>query len=170
MKSTLFLLIILLAAIISARAQTVTLYGYVQKVVPGNTAARELSEDGSQKKVTTEAGQDYFLYLAGPAKSRIYLMEGWLKGERVGLRSKAIATPVTFPSSLPVDEPAELVPKKQGTVWQLTTEVATASTKASQRGKVLSAANDVVVVYRMNGKIGYATLKSLKELPASYRQ
>jgi hypothetical protein len=97
-------------------------------------------------------------------------MEGWLKGERVGLRSKVIATPVTLPSSLPADEPAELVPKKQGTVLQLTTEIATASTKASQRGKVLSAANDVVVVYRMNGKIGYATLKSLKELPASYRQ
>ncbi len=153
----------------SARAQAVKLFGYVQKVVAGNTAGRELREDGTQSRSVGQPGEDYFLYLAAPAHTRVYFVEGWLKGQRIGLRAQAVASPVVMDGLLPAQESTELVPKQPGTVWRLTTTAASAA-KTAAKSRALSTSNDVVVVYRMKGKLGYATLAKLADLPAAYRQ
>ncbi len=153
-----------------AGAQQVKLYGYRQKVVPGITAARELNENGTSHNVAAETLQDYFLYLSAPAKSGVYVVEGRLDGQRVGLISKAVSSPVVLPPSLPTGESVEAVPKLPGIVLQITTTTASTATKASARAETLAVANEMVVVYKLNGKVGYATLWKLKELPASHWQ
>ncbi len=170
MKSTLLLLfVVLVAACLSASAQNVKLYGYVQKVTPGVSATVELDENGARRKVAGKAMESYFMYLAGPSASRVYLVEGWIRGERVGLKGNTVKTPVTVTASPETGEPVELVPKSTATVWQLSGTTAT-SGKSFEKAKGLARTNELVVVYRLNGRFGYATLKSFTPLETAHMQ
>jgi hypothetical protein len=78
------------------QAQTVTLYGYVQKLFPV-TRLQESCRKMVRKESNHRSRQDYFLYWQALRKAGSILWS-WLKGERVGLRPKVIATPVTLSS------------------------------------------------------------------------
>lgn len=170
MKSILLLLfIVLIAARLSATAQNVKLYGYVQKVTPGASATVELDENGGRRKLTGKAMENYFMYLSGPSKSRVYLVEGWIKGERMGLKGNIVKTPVTVTASPETGESVEVVPKSTETVWQLTGTTATAG-KTFEKARQLAQSNEMVVVYRLNGQFRYATLKSFIPLETAHMQ
>lgn len=170
MKSILLLLfIILVATSLSSSAQNVKLYGYVQKVTPGASAAVELDENGARRKITGKTLENYFMYLAGPSNSRVYLVEGWVKGERIGLKGNIVKTPVTITASPETGESVEVVPKSTETVWQLSGTTATAG-KTFEKAKQLAQSNEMVVVYRLNGQFRYATLKSFTQLETAHLQ
>jgi hypothetical protein len=170
MKSTFLLLfVICYLACLKATAQNVKLYGYVQKVTPGISATVELDENGNRVKRSGASMENYFMYLAGPANSRVYLVEGWIKGERVGLKGTTVKTPVQITASSETGKVVEVVPKSTAMVWQLTGTTAPAG-KTFEKAKRLAQTNEMVVVYRLNGQFRYATLKNLTPLETAHLQ
>ena len=168
MKS-LFFLLFTLSLTAHLQAQEVKLYGYVQKVTPGVSAAVELDENGARKKLSGKVMENYLMYLAGPSRSRVYLVEGWIKGEKVGLKGTPVKSPVKVTAFSETGEAVDVVPKTAATVWQLTGTTAFAG-KTFEKAKGLAQTNDLVVVYKLNGRFRYATLKSFTPLETVHLQ
>lgn len=148
-------------------AQKVKLHGYVQKSTPGIKAARDFDENGNAKAKTEPSKGSYYVYITAPPNTRLYLVEGWLKGERIGLK----AEPVDGPAKITNDNGEErvLVPKTNAQVWQLT-GTKEVSGKNFPKAKTLAKTAELVVVYKLNGKFGYATLKQLSKLETNHLQ
>jgi hypothetical protein len=134
------------------------IYGYKQKVMPGTVRV-----DESGKEVQRKPTYNYFIYLASSCK--VIPSEIWIHG-------KAYSPMVTAVSSTPVEYtnptlgnriPKVLVPKTTGKVLQLSPST-DAIAKPTQKGKVLSAKNELVIIYRWNNRLFYKTLAKLNEL------
>lgn len=167
------LLTISLIGSISLFAQTnknVVLYGYSQASVSGAPPKTVIDESGKENTVAGRSSDNYFLYLAGPTATRIYPVEIWLKGERYAAKyAPIVKTPVVQEGGNIPGEKVTLVPKTARRVLKLTTTKAIGN-KALAIAKNKAQSNDLVVVYKMNGKLYYAAQKRLKELEAAMRQ
>ena len=162
---TYLILLFLLACFQSlAHAQNgVKLYGYFQSVSPGII---------SKEQSNNEKLFNYFMYLSSSNKSRLYPVEAWIKGKRVGLTYELTKTPVIkFKDEGVVQNPEKiiLVPSTTSKVYQLT-GTSIVDGKNFSKAKTLSSSNELVVVYKLNGKFYYATLKKLSELEAANMQ
>jgi hypothetical protein len=166
MKHRMVLLILFFGITLFAEAQsTVKLYGYTQRSTPG-IAGRERDENGQIKKPANNNLYSYFIYLTGPSKSRMYPAELWIRGERLGVKAETVLqTPVeiTKDNVTTTSEKVTLVPKTTAKVLQLTGTRETPGKKFI-KAKNLATTNELVVVYKLNGKFYYATLKKFTSL------
>lgn len=165
MKPIFFLLTFVFFYLSNASAQSVRLYGYVQKTTPGIAAARDIDENGNTQKIDNASTEGYHIYFSTPSRNRLYPIEGWIKGKRVGLKAEVVTSPVTA-----TDEQGEektLVAKTSDKVYLLSgTELM--ADKSLAHAEKLSKINELVVVYKLNGKIQYAVLKKLQSLPTAH--
>lgn len=150
---------------LSAAAQTkgnATLYGYVQYVSRGKAP----EPDAGGLKTSEGARKNYVLYAA--SSSRIYPLEIWVEGVRYGVSVRTVQTPVEYGDEAGVGLPKEvLVPKTAKTVIQLAPAPGRAPKTTSATGKRLAGANEVVLIYKQNGKLVYSTQAKLKKLAAA---
>ena len=156
------ILLLSLLAVISCSAQTgkAKLYAFSQPVIPGvNPGGTTVS--GEPETTTGNAGVNYFIYMS--SSQRVYPSEIWIKGEPYSVRlTRVNQTPVVRDG---IGGPITLVPKTSNSVWLLTPAPPIES-KLSQKGRSLSANNDVVVVYRENGRFVHSVVKQMKEIEA----
>lgn len=172
MKYTIAFFIAILGLSNLANAQkSIRLYGYEQAVTKG-MAGRERDENG--KIITKAPAQlyNYFMYITSTNKNRIYPAELWIKGQKLGVKAEAVnTTPVTMLQDDGTTNAAKivLVPKTTAKVFHLT-GTTTPSPKEFGKAKKLAEANELVVVYKLNGKFQYATLKKFAALSSAALQ
>ena len=172
--------ILLLTAILfiisSGNAQTrndVKTYGYIQPVGRGVSPSMDIDEAGSVKSTGLKPGSNYFIYIAGPATMRIYPIEMWLKGEKFSAKPTAVNnTPVLMADPSLPDGPNRitLVPKTSKKIFMLTPGNANVTGKSLAIAKSKARTNELVVVYKMNGKLYYSALEKLNILERASMQ
>jgi hypothetical protein len=157
MKSfiVLYLLFFNLACI--AQKSGIQLYAYEQKVIPGIAPAHEEAE--ARNKV------QYYIYITTPQTKTVYPVSLWIKGIQFGIKIKEAATPV---ESLTLNDSAMvLVPGTGQRAYRLF-PVETIPAKGPGQ-TALAKQNDVVLVYKMNGKYHFLAKKKLVQLSAVNR-
>lgn len=157
------LLLAILATGFSALAQSkgkARIYGFVQPVAP---AVGQGTLDISGEEVSTGKLGSYNLMLYITASSRVYPSEVWVNGEQYSVRSMEVrTTPVKHGSKV-------LVPRTTQRVWQMIPGPAAAA-KSTAKAKQLAKTNEMVVVYKQNGKFWYNTLARVEQLEGAARQ
>lgn len=159
-----FSVVTLLIFFIAASAQEkgkVKLYGYYQPVSAGKAP-----EMNPQTGLRTSDGQgkNYFLYAV--SSSRIYPVEIWVEGTRMGVTIRTITTtPVMYGDDANIGSPKqELVPQTSQQVTQLVLAPAVEGKNAGNRAGALAQAHEVVLVYKQDGKFQYSVLPKLTAL------
>jgi hypothetical protein len=162
-----FLSLLVLISFGSCKAQmkgTINLYGFKQAVLPGMIPGDIITEDGRTIEQPFKPKFNFFIYTASNA--RIYPMEVWLNGTAYSIQTEVVtSTPIEYvnPTSLPEGKKTVLVPKTSKKVLKLTIAPPVEKTEHT-KAKSLSKANELVLVYKQNGKFYYSALKSLKEI------
>ena len=160
MKYFYFLWIAILFSVLSF-AQTEgasKIYGYKQRVLPGIV---RVDENGKEQR--RQPQYNYFIYLASTTK--VVPVEIWVNGEAYSvLVTSRSSTPVNYihPNSGDTT-PKILVPKTTRKVLQLGPSSSKIQ-KPTTKGKTLSSKNELVVIYKGNGKMYYKTISKLDEL------
>lgn len=167
MKCILFLsgCLLLLTGLKAQTRPDVKLYAYARPVAGGVPPKISTQENNLQAYAPAKAKYNYLIYLEGPATTRIYPVEMWLHGEKKGVQTNVVTTPVEIKTGdlPPYSKTITLVPKTANSVYQLNLgtpvpgkEMAAARAKAST--------NEIVVVYKYAGKFYYAAEKKIKLL------
>jgi len=160
MKQFYFLLMAVLISFFSfAQVEGASkIYGYKQKVMPGTV---RVDENG--REVPRKPQYNYFIYLASTCK--VTPIEIWINGEDYSVTVNSVSTtPVKYTNPTSGDnKPQILVPKTTRRVLQLGPSLNNMQ-KPIQKGKTLSAKNELVVIYKGNGKLYYKTISKLSEL------
>ncbi|MGE5519476.1 MAG: hypothetical protein ACM3VS_06055 [Candidatus Dadabacteria bacterium] len=165
-----FLLLSLLAFSVAINAQTrgsARIYAYKQGSSRG--AAPRTNEQGEVTRTNKEANYNYYLYLV--SRSRVYPSELWLNGQHYNVTYKKVVSPVVRENTnLPITTKKEiLVPKTSSMVLQLT-PVTTIEGKASVKVSEKLKKNELVVLYKQNGKFYYSSLDKLSILDSNALQ
>ena len=175
MKQILLLLILIFYFSIS-KAQTrndVEIFGYIQPVSRGVSPETITDEAGNLKTKGLKAGSNYFIYFTGPASSRIYPIEMWIKGKQYSAKPEAVnKTPVQMADPALPNGPnfITLVPKTSKKVIRLISGSAVTPGKSLVIAKSKAKTNELVVVYKMNGKLYYSLLEKLNILEGATMQ
>jgi hypothetical protein len=154
-------LIIFSAQLVNAQAKGKSvLYGYKQDVMPGVNRG-VINESGEEVQSGGQVGRNYFIYIS--STSRIYPAEMWINGEPYSISMEIIrSTPVTRIGQ-PGQESIELVPRTDRQVLKLVPRPYR-ETKSFGNVRTLASNNELVVVYKQNGKFFYNSLINLAEL------
>jgi hypothetical protein len=175
MKQTLFLLAATLI-FSTTKAQTrkdVKIYGYIQPVSRGVAPETNTAEAGKLKSKGVKPGINYFIYITGPASTRIYPIEMWLRGEQYSALPETVnKTPVQLADPALPGGPniITLVPKTTKKVMMLVPGIAVIQSKSLAIAKSKAKTNELVIVYKMSGKLYYAVLEKLAVLEAAIMQ
>lgn len=134
-------------------------YGYKQKVMPGTIRVDEYG-----REVQRKPQYNYFIYLA--STSQVTPVEIWINGESYApIVNNVSNTPVKYSHPTSGNGEKVLVPKTTRKVLQLSPSLNKIQ-KPVQQGKTLSAKNELVIIYKGNGKLYYKALSKLNELDA----
>jgi hypothetical protein len=119
--------------------------------------------DRNGREIPPRTNYNYFIYLA--STTRVKPIEIWINGQAYApLVNKIASTPVEYTNPTSGDnKPEILVPKMKRNVLQLSPSLNKIE-KTTTKGKILSAKNELVVIYQGNGRLYYKTLPKLKEL------
>lgn len=163
----LLLCLTLLVAASGACAQEkgkATLYGFVQSVSKG-TQAEPVGGGGIQGV----AGRNYQLYAV--TAGRIYPSEIWVQGVRYGVMPKPVKLPVEYRDENNIGSPAKvLVPKTPGQCTLLVLRPAATAKAGGVKGRQLASTNELVLLYKLGGRVYYNTLENLSPLDAAAMQ
>jgi len=160
MKHFYFLLTTTLLSVLSF-AQTEgasKIYGYKQRIIPGMVRA-----DDNGREIPRKPQYNYFIYLASSCK--VTPLEIWINEEAYSpVINNVSTTPVEYTNPASGDNKSKiLVPKTSRNVLQLSPSPNKIQ-KPTQKGKSLSAKNELVIIYKRNGKLYYKALSKLNEL------
>lgn len=135
-----------------AQKKGMLLYAYEQKVIPGIAPATEEAEEINEFQ--------YYVYLTTPQSKSIYPVALWMKGVHFGVRIKDAATPVK--SLTPGDSAIILVPK----TGQRTYRLFPVKNIPAKGPNIIALArqNEVVLVYKINGKFHFLAKEKLVQL------
>ncbi|MCU7548465.1 hypothetical protein OCK74_05025 [Chitinophagaceae bacterium LB-8] len=160
MNYVLVMLLLLLQLAGYAQKDSITLYAYEQKVIPGIAPARDVEEGGTVVRKATEPEVQYYIFIAVPPGITRHPTSLWIKGKQFGVKAKETATPVE--RLITNDSVIILVPRIEGKVLQLI-PVQTSPTQ-NQEGAELAKQNELVVVYQANGRIHYQAQERITTL------
>lgn len=136
------------------------LYGFKEEVI-GGVNSSHLEENGEQVN-RNSTGLNYYIYLQ--AGTRVYPSEMWINGHPFGVSFQSVTTPVERQEfNAPDSGKTVLVPKTNEKVMQLV-PVAAVESKLTEKGKSLAANNELVVIYKQEGRFYYSVLDQLKPL------
>lgn len=166
MKQFYFLFIAMMFSVLSfaQKEGASKIYGFKQRVMPGMV---RIDENGIE--VQRKPQYNYFIYLASGTK--VTPVEIWINGEAYSpIVNNVSATPVEYTNPTSGDNKSKiLVPKTTRRVLQLGPGLNKIH-KPTGKGKMLSAKNEMVIIYRGNGKLYYKKLSKLCELEPVHMQ
>lgn len=169
--SGLFSILVLLSLSCLAQTGPVKLYGYNQPVLGGVPPASETDEEGKKNEAKTTAGRNLFIYLSYPQTLDVRLVEIWMKGHLYNAEQVTVKSPVKifYYNGQYATDSTTLVPYTTDTVIQLVLRDQI-SIKTPLIKKPLTNANDLIIAYRLNGKINTQILKKIKGLRSAAMQ
>jgi hypothetical protein len=158
---------VLIAAALHAQTKgTIKIYGYKQPVT-GGMVQRVISEDGAAHEVPVKPRFNYRIYTA--SSTAVTPTEIWIRGEAFSVTQSPVETPVMYSSpNNPVAPATTLVPKTSKKVLQIS--LAPLSGKETAKAKTLAKTNELVLVYKANGRTFYQTLKKLEMMEPAFVQ
>ena len=174
MKRHFFFLIFLFVAISSFSQTGVRVYGYAREVMPGivqkeSEAKVEGSNVESTKiEKTVDNSVSYIVYITSSSKSAIIPVEMWIHGQRFNVMTQPVGkTPIILPNK--TGKSTTLVAKTSNKVQQV---IAVPFTKGKEfsLAKKKAASNEIVVVYKQNGKYYSALLKKITILEPQFSE
>ncbi|MGZ8538109.1 MAG: hypothetical protein ACXWV9_07575 [Flavisolibacter sp.] len=174
MKRHFFFLIFLFTAISSFSQTGVKVYGYEREAMPGivQNDSEEKVEGSNVERTKTEKTFEksisYLVYISSSSKSAITPVEMWIRGERFNVMTEPVTkTPIILPNK--TGKSTTLVAKTSNKVQQV---VAVPFTKGKEfsLAKKKAAWNELVVVYKQNGKYYSALLKKIKVLEPQFSE
>jgi len=166
MKRTILFIALFTIAFASFSQTGVKVYGYVREVSPGIVphGNRENGKAIEQVKATP----NYLVYLSSPSKIPTVVEEMWINGQRFSTQTEGVAkTPVILPNN--TGKSTTLVGKTSNKVQQVVPMPSTEGKEFSLARKK-AAVNELVVVYRQNGKYYSATLKKITKLEPQFSE
>ena len=166
MKRTILFIFLFTNAFASFSQTGVRVFGYVREVMPGIVprGTRENGEAIEQVKPTP----NYIVYLSFPSKYPAVVAEMWINGQRFSTQTEWVAkTPVIVPNN--TGKSTTLVGKTSNKVQQVVAIPFTQGKEFSLARKK-AAVNELVVVYRQNGKYYSATLKKIIKLEPQFSE
>ena len=163
--------VIVLSVSCLPQASAIKLYGFRQTVVKGVATTYQEDEQGNKIEPKTEIRNNLFVYLAYPRNIILSPVEIWMDGEQYSLKPEPVQTPViiTYDNGAFAAETIILVPKTPDTVMQLTIS-GKLPAKNARIKKSLADTNDLVLVYKLNEKFYFQTLKKIKGLRTAIMQ
>lgn len=140
------------------------IYGYKQKIMPGTV---RVDDNGREVKRTTQ--YNYFIYIASSTK--VAPFEIWINGEVYSPIINAVSTtPVEYTNPTSGNNKSKLlVPKTSRKVLQLNPSLNKIQ-KPTKKGQSLSLKNELVVIYKGNGRLFYKAVPKLIGLESLYMQ
>jgi hypothetical protein len=161
---------IILVLTLAAGAQmkgSAKIYAYKQGSSRG--AAPRMDEQGNVIHSNKEATYNYYLYLV--SSKRVYPSQVWVDNTLYDVNYKKVNSPVEMENvNLPINTSKKvLVPKTSSTVLQLT-PVKTSQGKSSFKLSGNVKANELVVIYKQNGRFYYSSLRKLPVLESAALQ
>jgi hypothetical protein len=163
---TLGLAVLFAAALHAQTKGSIKIYGYKQPV-SGGMVQRTISEDGASHEVPVKPRFNYRIYTA--SSSAITPVEIWIRGEAFSATQSPVETPVMYDSPNNPTAPATtLVPKTTKKVLQIV--LAPLQGKATTKAKTLAKTNELVLVYKANGRTYYQALKKLEMMEPAFLQ
>jgi hypothetical protein len=160
MKRSILLMLIFTLSVSAFSQSGVKIFGFYREVLPG-TIPRGTDENGKAIP-KPEVNIEYLIYISGPAKTRIYPVEVWINGERFSASG-------TLEDHSPVQTTGDLgkiitlVPKTSGTIQRIHTNKPIDG-KNFPNAKAKAASNELVLVYKMNGKFYSSALSHLQKI------
>lgn len=171
MKACWLLCALILSLSCLAQTSGMKLYGFNQPVLKGVPSGFETDEEGKKVEPKITAQKNIFIYLAYPPTLPIDIIEVWVKGESYNIQQVPVTTPVeiVYDNGQYKPDSVTLIPYTSDTVIQLLL-IERTLLKTSVIKKSLAETNDVVVVYRLNGKPYTQILKKIKGLRTAVMQ
>jgi hypothetical protein len=159
-----FLAVVLTISSFAQREGASKVYGYKQRVMPGMV---RVDINGNEMK--RQPQYNYFIYLA--STTQVTPVEIWINGEAYSpITNKVLTTPVEYTNPTSGEnKPKILVPQTDRFVLQLSTSLNKVK-KPSKKGKTLSKNNELVIIYKGNGKLFYRAIADLSELDSVHMQ
>lgn len=145
-------------------AGTAKLYGYKQPVTQGASPQKGIDEQGKETATEMKQRFNYLIYLA--SNSIIYPSEVWINGKAYSATFTPVtSTPVKHEVMAPGDTVTVLVPKTTQRVIRIQLAPAIQN-KLTEKGKILSGKNELVVIYKSAGKFYYRTIAKMNTVEA----
>jgi hypothetical protein len=166
MKACLFSIFLLAFQNLSnAQPALVKLYGFRQPVIKGVPSTYETDEKGNQVEARSKLQANVFIFLSYPPDMIIIPVEFWMNGSLYSIKQEAIKTPVeiVYENGPYEAEKITLVPKTADSVIRIILSEKLPF-KAPAVKKASADTNDLVIVYKMNGKLFSQSLKKVKGL------
>jgi hypothetical protein len=171
MKACWLLCTLVLSLSCLAQTSSVRLYGFNQPVLKGVPSTYETDEEGKKVEPKVTVQKNIFIYLTYPPALKLYLTEVWVKGELYNVKQVPVTTPVdiVYDNGQHESDKVTLVPYTTDTVIQLVL-IERPPAKNSVIKKSLTQTNDVIVAYKLNGKLYTQLLKKIKGLRTAMLQ
>lgn len=140
---------------------TARLYGYYQPVSAGKAPE---ANPGTGLQTSAGQGKNYILYAV--SSSRIYPAEIWVEGTRMGVTLRVVTrTPIMHGDDGNMGSPKqELVPQTTQKVIKLVLAPPIEGKDFGSRAGSLAKENELVLVYKEQGKFRYSVLPRLRAL------
>ena len=158
----------------AANAQVKKIYGYVQQLNGGAMQDRNsTAQKKGRKDVTSADNGRYFLFAEVVKKKTVYFQQVWIKGNLFSFRPDTIRR---IPFILESSNGGELINRdtliksSAQQIIQLKDPVKKNTVVVPSKIKKLVAANDVVIIFRYNGKISTISLKKLTAISPLFTQ
>jgi hypothetical protein len=166
MKYALALLLICAQLTTLSQKDSLTLYAYEQKVIPGIAPARNIDEEGNVIRQPAGTKNQYYIYLTAPGDIAVYPVSLWIKGKLYGINVKDAASPVKCQAAN--DSTIILVPETKQRTFRLFPIPCTQGKE--QKGAALAKQNEVVLVYKLKGRFHNLVREKIKRLDAVHLQ
>lgn len=159
------LVFMLMISVAQAQSDTATVYAFRQRTTGGMQKQGDIDESGKIIKRTPKQVFKHTIYLASASKARIYPVQIWINGKAFSVKSEPVKNNPVVPANMdaPVTKLKTLLPTTAGTVLKLT-PLPLAADKSGAHAKALAVDNDVVVLYKLSGKLRYGVWKKFVEL------
>jgi hypothetical protein len=148
-----------------AQASVVKLYGFKQPVVKGVPSTYETDEQGNKVEPKDKVYTNVFIFLTYPPHVIITPVEFWMDGLLYSIKQEPVQTPVEviYENGLHEAEKITLVPQTADTAIRIIlSEKLPFKTPAVKKSSADT--NELVIVYKMNGKLFTQSLKKIKGL------
>ena len=174
MKKNFFISVVVLLNVIIVNSQPVKvkLYGYIQQIIPGASLKRDMYENGKQRELREDKKYNYLIYLMAPKSTPIQPIEIRIRGKAYSFKTDTVReTPVTYVNYNIPNQPKTqiLVPKTDKAVFLLSPLPALSEKHPYTLG-TKAKSNELLVLYKIHGKVQMAFLKKMVMLePVAYQ-
>jgi hypothetical protein len=169
--SWLLLFQLLLSYYCFAQTSAIKLYGCKQQVSGGVPSTYETDEQGNKVESKNNVRTNFYFFLTHPPQVAIEPIEFWMNGALYKIKLEQAQTPfnIVYDNGPQGTETVTLVPQTADSAFRIIL-FEQLSPKNSEIKKQLVETNELVFVYKTNGKLSSQTLKRIKGLRTAIMQ